>query len=86
MKRFHFATLVLIVCLLLVILFGCKSVSYIPSTPPVKLVIVDLAVEHLHYNVWRVKIVGDSVTHLYKDSFLYIKGDTIIQTSSFIIW
>jgi len=94
MNRNLFGLLVIVFCIALVVLTSCESPSSrrlrdvtITSKPKLQTLLVIQSVEIKDYrpaiSLFKVKIVDSPGVYLYQESFMFTKGDTIVQLRPF---
>ena len=95
MNRNLFGLLVIVFCIaLVVVMASCESPSsrrlgdvIVTSKPRLQTLLVITSVEIKDFrpalSLFKVKIVGSPGTYLYSDSFLFTRGDTIVQLRGF---
>ena len=94
MNRNLFGLLVIVFCIGLVMV-SCERKSghrvgdvTITSKPKLQTLLVIQSVEikemHTATSLFKVKIAGSPGVYLYEDSYLFVKGDTLVQTHTFI--
>jgi len=96
MNRNLFGLLVIVFCIALVVLTSCESRSgrmrrddmSNGHKPKLQTLLVIQSVEikdmHVATSLFKVKIVGSPGVYLYEDVCLFVKGDTLVQTHTFI--